>query len=167
MKIADIVCQPIFEAYAAGGYSAANWRRWWGNDETGQVIPVDLNDDHDAFFFAHLNAFFTPAELAQLPEPGESYDMANPDDEIQNSSDEILVAAYRKGWHAVLYDTNNKHLTLRTSNQMTMRGLRKMIRTITDDVPVQRLIMDIGPMHYSLGMDDIQRFIKFGRMPPR
>lgn len=159
----------MVEAYAAGGYSAGVWRRWWGNDETGEVIPVDLRDDHDAFFFEHLDSFFTPDELAQLPDPTENepYPDADPDDDIQNSHDAILVAAYRKGWHAVLYDANNKSLSLRTSAQVNLRGLRKIVRRIMGEVPVVRLDMDIGPSGHSLDVDEIERFLKLGRLPPR
>src|SRR6478735_6859935 len=87
----------LTEAYTAGGYTAHRWQRWWGNNFTGQLIPVHLGDDHDAYFLAHLDEFFTPNELARLPEPGsEPYDDVEPDAEIQNASDEILIAAYDK-----------------------------------------------------------------------
>jgi hypothetical protein len=166
MKITDLFQSAVSEATQAGGYSTDVWRRWWGNDETGAVIPVDTYD-HDSFFFAHLDKFFTPGELWDLPDPenNETYDDAAPEDDIQNSHDEILVAAYNKGWHAVLYDGNNKSLSLRTSHRMEMRGLRKVIRKIITDVPVMQLVMDIDSMNYSLDPDEIERFIKYGRLP--
>jgi hypothetical protein len=157
----------IVEAYSAGGYSAVLWRRWWGNSVTGTVLPVALHEDHDAYFLAHLDEFFTEAELARLPNAGdEPYEDAAPDDEVQSANDELLVAAYSKGWLAIIYDGNNRHLSLRSTDRgVDWRGLRKIIRTITGDVVVDRLIMDVG-REYRLDAEDIARFVKFGKLPP-
>lgn len=160
----------LCEAYQAGGYSAEVWRRWWGNLLTGELIPVDLREDHDAFLFDHLDDFFTASELANLPDP-ENFELefdADPNSPIQNNRDAILMAAYDKGWQAILYDANNHSLSLRTgSNQADLRAIRKIVRKITNELSVLLLVMEIGDQDYRLDSDEIERFIKFGRLPPR
>lgn len=155
----------LIETY--GGYSAELWRRWWGNDLTGDLLVVALHEDHDAYLFAHLDAFFDRTELQQLPDPEdtETYDDAGPDDEIQNAQDAILIAAYQKGWNAIIYDGNNKHLSLRTSSRTAnLRGIRAILRKIMQDTPVATLTLTANGHDYQLDDVALMRFVKFGRL---
>jgi hypothetical protein len=165
MRYSEILVQ---EAYSAGGYSAELWRRWWGNDVTGVLIPVALHEDHDAYLFDHLGDFFTPQELADLPDPDDfaTYDDADPDDEIQNNRDAILITAYEHGWNAIIYDGNNQHLALRTSRRdPSLRGLRKLVAKIGREVAVSKLTLYVNELNYDLDDTAIAAFIKYGRLP--
>lgn len=147
------------EGVLTEAYDLGQWKRWWANMRTGEIIPVE-GQQHDETLLDNLEEFFNDYEIDELLDGA---------DDAWERLDPILLAAYAKGWQAVLYDGNKKSLSIRTGTAFSPARVAAVASDIAASYPVDEVVADFEDTGkwVTLRGDDLERFLKRGVIPRR
>lgn len=128
------------------------WRRWWGNTQTGEMLAVPNGMDHDQYLATHQEQFGISPEAER---------------------EEMLEKAHRLGWQAVVYDGSSYTVMFRCSPKNSRHyAIRDIAKTVSEQLPVERVFIDLLKADEStvkdkveLAADRLDRFLQSGRLP--